>query len=291
VDRVDLEAAEELGVRVINTPAAATDAVADLTVAFMLQLLRPVPRLMSAYQAGDFHPARQHAHGQELRERTVGIVGMGRIGSRVARTCALGFGARVLYNDIVPVGPWAFPAEPVDKPTLWHTADIITLHVPLTHDTRCLVDAAVFARMSPRALLINTARGAVVDTAALVAALARAALAGAALDVTDPEPLPAGHPLLRDARCILTPHIAARTHGGLRRRCAVGYDVLEYLRQCAPAGAAGRQAHGRRPATARDAAHGHDAVHSGSTGPRRPLIPSLPSVTSPACPAAGPACS
>ncbi|HPM22610.1 MAG TPA: NAD(P)-dependent oxidoreductase [Phycisphaerae bacterium] len=229
VDRVDVAAAAELGIAVLNTPAASTDAVADLAVSFMLQLLRPTGRLADAYRRGEFHAARSGAHGCELRELTVGIVGMGRIGSRVARTCAAGFGARVIYNDIVAVGPFDFPAAPVSKETLWAASDIVTLHVPLTELTRGLINAAVLAQLRPTAILINTARGAVVDTAALTAALQAERLAGAALDVTEPEPLPPEHPLFACPRCIVTPHIAARTPGGLRRMYAVVDDVLAYL--------------------------------------------------------------
>lgn len=234
-DLVDTAAAAALGIRVVNTPGAATEAVADLTLALILLLLRPVPRLAAAYQRGEFWVARDQPHGPELNELTVGIVGMGRIGSRVGRICAAGFGARVLYNDIVPVGPFDFPAESVDKPTLWARSDVVSLHVPLTDLTRHLINADVLARMRPSARLINTARGAVVDTMALTAALQQGRLAGAALDVTDPEPLPPDHPLFACDRCLLTPHVAARTPGGLRRMSGVVDDVLAVL-----SGTAGR---------------------------------------------------
>ena len=229
VDRVDLAAAHDLGIAVLNTPAAATDAVADLTVALMLQLLRPIPRLAEQYREGHFQAARAQPHGRELCDLTVGIVGIGRIGSRVGRTCAAGFGARVLYNDIIAVGPFDFQAKPADKDTIWSQSDIITLHVPLTDQTRGLIGAEVLSRLRPTALLINTVRGAVVDTAALTSALENGQLGGAALDVTDPEPLPPEHPLFACERCLLTPHIAARTFGGLRRMCAVVDDVLAFL--------------------------------------------------------------
>jgi len=229
VDNVDVAAAAELGIAVLNTPAAATDGVADLAVALLLQLLRPIPRLAEQYRRGAFRAARAQPHGRELCELTVGIVGMGRIGSRVGRTCAAGFGARVLYNDIVDVGPFDFGAEAVDKDTLWAASDIVTLHVPLTDATRGLVNSNVLSRLRPTALLINTARGGAVDTAALTAALQDGRLAGAGLDVTEPEPLPPGHPLFSCERCILTPHIAARTQRGMQRMCAVVDQVLEFL--------------------------------------------------------------
>ena len=195
LDHVDLVAAKELGIAVLSTPGAATDAVADFTLELMLQLLRPVPRLAGEYAGGRFHAAREQPHGREFRELTIGIVGMGRIGSAVGRRCAAGCGARVRYNDIVEVGSFDFPAEPADKATIWSESDIVTLHVPLTEQTRGLVNAAVLSRLRPGALLINTARGGVVDTAALATALQAGQLAGAALDVVEPEPLPSGHPL------------------------------------------------------------------------------------------------
>lgn len=228
-DNVDLAAAEALGIPILNTPAAASDAVAEFTVGLILQLLRPIPRLADDYRRGRFHAARAQPHGRELRELTVGIVGMGRIGSRVGRICSAGFGARVLYNDIVEVGPFAFPAERVEKDDLWSRCDIVSLHVPLTDATRGLVSTDVLKLFRRSAYLINTARGAVVDTGALTQALDGGLLAGAALDVTDPEPLPADHPLLACPNCILTPHVAARTFGGLARMCAIVDDVLDFL--------------------------------------------------------------
>src|SRR4030095_13222834 len=119
LDRVAIPAARELGVELVHTPAAASDAVAELTVELMLMLLRPVPRLAAEYRAGRFREARETPHGVELRELTVGIVGMGRIGSRVGRICAAGFGARVIYNDIAAVGPFDFAIESVEKAALW----------------------------------------------------------------------------------------------------------------------------------------------------------------------------
>jgi phosphoglycerate dehydrogenase-like enzyme len=230
LDQVDTAAAAARGITVLSRTAAATDAVAELTLAFMLTLLRPIPRLMAAYRAGQFRAAREAAHGRELRELAIGIVGMGRIGSAVGRICASGIGARVLYTDIRDVGALPFAATAVDKPTLWAGCDVVTVHVPLTDATRGLVDAAVLGQMPPGALLINTARGPVVRTDALVTALESGQLGGAALDVTDPEPLPPEHPLWRCERCLLTPHIAARTFGGLARMCGIVDDVLDALR-------------------------------------------------------------
>jgi phosphoglycerate dehydrogenase-like enzyme len=234
VDQVDTVAAEEMGVQVLHTPGAASDAVAELAVGLMVTLLRPIHRLASEYRAGRYSQARAHPHGRELRDLTVGILGMGRIGSRVGRICAAGFGSRVLYHDIVPVGPFEFHAQAVSFEELISQSDIVTLHVPLTPATRHLLDREVLGRFRRGALLVNTARGAVVETEALVDALGSGRLGGAALDVTQPEPLPEGHPLFEMSNCIVLPHIAARTYGGLQRMYGVVDDVLAFLAHTRP---------------------------------------------------------
>lgn len=228
-ERVDLAAAAERGITVLSTPAAASDAVAELTVGFMIELLRPIGRMAAEYRRGRFAEVREAAHGRELRELTVGIIGMGRIGSRVGRICSAGIGARVIYHDILPVGPFLFSAAAVGREELLAEADVITLHVPLTAETTRMIDASALARVKAGAYLVNTARGRVVDTAALVAALKEHRLAGAALDVVDPEPLPQNHALFSMPNVIVTPHIAARTVGGLRRMFGIVEDVVAYL--------------------------------------------------------------
>jgi phosphoglycerate dehydrogenase-like enzyme len=231
VDRVDVRAAEELGIAVLHTPAASSDAVAEFTVGLMVSLQRNVGPLAAEYRGGKFKELRQRAYGSELRELTIGIVGMGRIGSRVGRICSAGLGARVIYNDIAAVGPFPFEAAAMEKAAIWAESDVVTLHVPGTELTRKMINADVLGRMKASAYLINAARGTVVDTAALTAALRSGRIAGAGLDVVEPEPLPADHALFSMGNCILTPHIAARTHGGLRRMYAVADDVLALLRE------------------------------------------------------------
>lgn len=229
LDRVDVAAAEARQVAVLNRPGAATHSVAELAVGLMLNLLRPMAALSAAYGRGEFRPARAQPHGVELRSLTVGILGMGRIGSAVGRICAAGIGARVIYNDIAPVGPFDFAAEGVNKATLWRESDVLSVHVPLTPETRGLIGTDVLGQMRPGAMLINTARGAVVDTDALVASLRNANIGAVGLDVVEPEPLPTDHALWKCANCLLTPHIASRTVGGMARMNAVGDDVLAYL--------------------------------------------------------------
>lgn len=229
LDKVDVEAAGRQGVTVLNRPGAATQAVAELATSFMLQLLRPTQRMAAQYRSGAFKAARANTHGVELRTCTIGIIGMGRIGSAVGRICTQGFGCRVIYHDIRPIEDLDFAAEFVARDALLESADIVTLHVPLDDTTRGMLDETALARMQPTAYLINTARGPVVDAEALLAALNAERLAGAALDVTDPEPLPPTHPLLDHPRCIVTPHIAARTHGGLARMHDVVSELLDFF--------------------------------------------------------------
>ncbi len=228
-DNVDVVAAQRRGIAVLNMAAAASDAVAEFTFALLLQLLRPIPRLADGLRRGEYAQTRAKPHGVELRELTVGIVGMGRIGSRVGRICAAGVGARVRFCDIVEIAPLGFAAERVALDELLATSDVVSLHVPLTEQTRGMIGAAALARMRSGSFLVNTARGAVVNTPALVEALRSAHLAGAALDVTEPEPLPPDHPLLGIPQCIVTPHVAARTKRGMERMFEIVEAVLEFL--------------------------------------------------------------
>lgn len=234
LDNIDLQAARERGISVVYTPAAATDAVADLTVGMMIALLRQVTLVDGLVRAGRFDEARAQNIGAELSTLTLGIVGMGRIGKAVGRRCRLGFGMTVLYNDIVEPGPLTFEATSASKEELFARCDVVSLHVPLTRETRGMISADALALFKHTAILINTARGAVVDDVALAGALRSAALGGAALDVFDPEPLPPDHPLLSAPHTVLTPHIGARTVGSLSRMNDVVHDVLAVLEGRAP---------------------------------------------------------
>jgi len=229
LDNIDLAAAAERGVTVVHTPYAATDAVADLTVGLMIALLRCIPKVDAMVRGGRHAEARAVCVARELGELTLGIVGLGRIGRSVARRCRDGFGMAVLYNDIIEPGPLPFQAHPVEKGKLYAESDVVSLHVPLTAETRHLIRDETVAVFRRGALLINTARGAVVDGDALARGLRTGAIGGAALDVTEPEPLPPGHSLLASDRVILTPHIGARTVGALERMNAVVEDVIRVL--------------------------------------------------------------
>jgi len=201
-DNVDVAAAAARGIAVSNTPDVLTDATADLAFALLLAAARRLPETMAVVTEGrwgSWEPAGYLGH--DLSGATLGIVGAGRIGEAVARRAA-GFDMEVLANTSRGGTP---------LPELLERSDFVSLHVPLTPATRHLIDADALARMKPTAILVNTARGPVVDTDALIAALHAGEIGGAALDVTDPEPLPADHPLLAAPNVLVLPHIASAT--------------------------------------------------------------------------------
>ena len=210
IDSVDLAAATASGVIVTNTPGTMTEAVADYAFALMLALARRIVEsdaLMRSGGWGEFP-------GVLVRGKTVGLVGCGQIGQSVARRAA-GFAMRILAYDpqLAARGPDALPPdmpaiEFVELDDLLAKSDFVSVHAPALPETRHLFNERRLKQMKPTAYLINTARGALVDEAALVRALESATIAGAALDVYGQEPLPADHPLRRAPRCLLAPHNA-----------------------------------------------------------------------------------
>jgi len=234
LDNVDLEAARERGVTVVYTPGAATEGVADLTFALMLALVWDLRGCDAGVRGGRFGETRAVVVPRGLHALTLGIIGLGRIGKAVARRAIHGFGMSVLFNDIVDPGPLDFSATRVEKDRLYAESDVISLHVPLTDTTRGLIGESTLARFKPGAVLINTSRGAVVDSYALDHALRSGRLGGAGLDVFDPEPLPADHPLLSAPNTVFTPHVGARTALAQERMNAVVEDVIRVLQGLAP---------------------------------------------------------
>jgi glyoxylate reductase len=201
-DNIDLEAAAERGIPVGNTPDVLTDATADLAFALLLALARRIPEGRAQVREGrwrTWEPAR--GLGADLAGATLGIVGRGRIGDAVAHR-AEGFGMDVLASS-------RRSGVPLEE--LLERADFVSLHCPLTPATRHLIDTGALERMKPSAYLINTARGGVVDHTALRLALIAGEIAGAALDVTDPEPLPADDPLLEAPNLLVVPHVGSAT--------------------------------------------------------------------------------
>ncbi|MHC4609058.1 MAG: NAD(P)-dependent oxidoreductase [Planctomycetota bacterium] len=229
LENVDLAAARRRGITVVYTPAAASDSVAEFTVGLILALERHLLKADAMVRGHRFREARRSLMGRELGGLTLGIVGMGRIGRRVGRICQRGLGMLVRHNDIIPITGLDFEAESADKQRIWAESDVVSLHVPLTKRTRHLIDSDVLRRLKAGATLINTSRGPVVDATALAQALAEGRLAGAALDVHEPEPPPPEHPLLTAPNVLLTPHLAARTGVGLGRMNDVVDDVIAAL--------------------------------------------------------------
>lgn len=210
VDHIDIPAATARGIPIGNTPGVLTAATADLAFALLLAAARRVVEGVDYIRAGQWttwHP--QLLLGADLAGATLGIVGFGRIGQAVAKR-AQGFDMRVIYHS--PNAQPAHNAQPVDLDTLLHESDFVSINVPLTEKTRHLVNAEFLAKMKPSAILVNTARGGVLDQTALYSALKSDQILAAALDVTDPEPLPMDSPLLELKNCIIVPHLGSASH-------------------------------------------------------------------------------
>lgn len=209
VDNIDLEAAREFGVTVVTAPEATTVAVAEHTMGLILALARHIPAADAAVHRGEWPKAE--FVGVELRSRTLGLIGLGRIGRAVAELAA-GFGMRRMAFDpyLSPDAIRAEGVEPASLEAVLESADVISLHVPLTPETRGLVGREALAGVRSGALLVCTARGGVINEAALLEALEAGRLGGAALDVFEVEP-PGTSPLARHPRVVATPHLGAQT--------------------------------------------------------------------------------
>ena len=199
VDALPCAEAKELGIEVLNTPESIAESVAEHAVTLLFALIRRVVHYDKGVRAGDWElPNGMNWH---ISGRTLGLVGYGRI-ARLVEQMVSGFRMKVLHYD-------PFVPDSMDLDELLKEADYVSLHCPLTDDTRGLIDARRLALMKPNALLVNTSRGPVVDEPALVEALKNGTIAGAALDVLCEEPPPKNHPLFGLDNVILTPHIAA----------------------------------------------------------------------------------
>lgn len=228
-NHIDVEAAARAGVVVTNTPGVLTDATADLAMTLLLMAARRVGEGEREVRAGAWTGWRPtHMLGTDVTGKTLGVLGMGRIGAAVARRAHFGFGMSVVFYDVFDPGdrhgiPGARRCATVEE--VLETADFVTLHMPGGGENTHLIDAARLARMKPGAFLVNTARGDVVDTPALVKALSEGTLAGAGLDVYEGEPdLPAD--LLALDNVVLLPHLGSAT---TETRTAMGMLVLENL--------------------------------------------------------------
>ncbi len=229
-DLVDVAEATRRGIAVCNTPDGPTISTAEHTVALILMVAKNVKRAESELRAGiGGYYARHDAI--ELDGKVLGLVGFGRIARRVASICE-GLGMRVMaYDPYLPAGALLTMVARADSlEQLLRAADVVSVHVPLVDGTRGMFGVVEFGRMRQGAVFINTARGGLVDGDALLAALDGGRLFGAGLDVTDPEPLPADHPLLHRDNVVVTPHIASATADGRVRIFRAALDqVVEVL--------------------------------------------------------------
>lgn len=235
VEAIDLEAAKARGIVVCNTPDANVESVAEQAVGFMVVLSKQIQKADKAIRQGKWN-VRYEFIGQEMFGRTLGLVGMGRIGSRVAEICNLGFRMPVIYYDVVryPLVEEKLDAKQVTLDELLVRADYISVHVPLLPSTRNIIGREQLAKTKKGAILINTARGGVIDEAALIDALERGHLAGAGLDVYTVEPTPDDNPLFLLENVILSPHMAAHTDDALKAMSMIAVDVLRVLEDQEP---------------------------------------------------------
>lgn len=210
VDNIDVAAAEKKGIKVLNTPEAPTDAVAELTLGLILSLARMIPRADAAMKQGKW--VKKELKGWELKGKTLGVVGFGNIGEKVA-TLAKAFEMKILVRDVVIRHPElidSLKAEVVSLPDLLRRSDIVTIHVPLIPQTRNMIGEKELQQMKDGAVLVNVSRGGIVDEKALLEALQSEKVGAAALDVFEAEP-PTDYSLAKLSNVVCTPHIGAQT--------------------------------------------------------------------------------
>lgn len=226
VDNVDISAASDRGIAVFNAPGGNTIAAVELTMALLISVARKIPAAEASVRAGGWE--RASFEGVELRGKTLGLIGAGRIGGEVAIRCQA-FGMSVIVYDPYLTQQRAdeLNCELVHLDDVLDVADFISIHVPLTEETRGIVGEEAFRRMKPTAFVVNASRGGVVDEPALAAALAKGEIAGAALDVFETEPLPDDSPLRSAPNLVLTPHLGAST---AEAQEGVATEVAEKIR-------------------------------------------------------------
>ena len=224
-DNIDVKAATARGIPVGNTPGVLTETTADLAFALLMAVARRVVEGVDYVRAGRWKTwGPRLLLGQDIHGATLGLIGFGRIGQALARR-ARGVNKRSMYHERARLAEaeTALGATFVDLDTLLRESDFVSLHTDLNPTTYHLIDAAALAKMKPTAILINSARGPIVDPVALADALRRGVIAGAGLDVTEPEPIPLDDPLLKLPNCVIVPHIASAsvaTRGLMARMAA-----------------------------------------------------------------------
>lgn len=231
LDNIDVEAAEKRGIAVLNTPEAPADSTAELTIGLILALARRIPSADSSMKEGKW--LKGGLKGWQLKGKTIGLIGLGNVGLRVARL-AKAFGMKILFTKRTPPSPdilQELEAEFVSLEELLRRSDIISLHVPLTNETRGMIGTREIGLMKGGAILVNTSRGAIVDEEALLEALRSGRLGGAALDVYAVEP-PRDLRLIQLSNVICTPHIGAQTEEAqVEASRLVAEKIIQYLLQ------------------------------------------------------------
>lgn len=228
-DNIDVEAATARGIRVGNTPGVLTEATADFAFCLMCAAARRIVEAAQYAKDGKWKTWEPRGHlGQDLWNATIGIVGMGRIGFAMAYRAQRGFNMRVLYHDVRrnEKAEQELGAQLVDMDTLLAESDFVSIHTDLNPTTRGMFGPEAFEKMKSSAVLINSARGPIVQTDALYEALRDGKIWAAAMDVTDPEPLPADHPLYSLPNCTITPHIASATYTSRDRMAVMAAENL-----------------------------------------------------------------
>ncbi|MCH2134547.1 MAG: hypothetical protein MK116_12450 [Phycisphaerales bacterium] len=230
LDNVDLEACAERGIEVVNTPDANTQAVVEYVTTLVTGALRSATPLVDAVDAETWGQLRDGAITRtQMNEMTLGIIGLGRIGSRIAQVAAA-IGFQVIFNDLEQMPPErCHGATAVDLDQLLSNSDVLSIHVDGRPENRLFMDAPKINRLKPGVLLVNTSRGFVIETDALAAFLESNPAAVAMLDVHDPEPVPPGHPLLNRPNAHLYPHLASRTRAAQANMSWVVRDVARVL--------------------------------------------------------------
>jgi D-3-phosphoglycerate dehydrogenase / 2-oxoglutarate reductase len=225
VDNVDVETATQRGIVVMNTPSGNTISTAELTFSMLMALARKIPQAHASMKAGEWN--RKAFHGVELYNKTLGILGMGRIGSEVARR-AIAFGVHVLAYDpyLALSRAKALQVELVELDEIYARSDFITVHMPMSDETKGMINAAAFTKMKKGVRVLNCARGGIINEADLCAAIKEGQVAGAALDVYESEPPPKEFPLRDLPQVIMTPHLGASTEEAQEN---VGIEVAEAI--------------------------------------------------------------
>lgn len=237
-DNIDVKAATERGIIVSSSLGANTTTVAEHALALIFALFKALPALDKAMRQGNFK-ARYDYLGRDLRGKTLGVVGFGRIGSEIAKACRDSFGMKIIAHDeylpeavVKTLSSWV---DFLSLKELCSQADIITMHVPLTETTKGLIDAEKIALMKKDAVIVNTSRGGIIDEKALAEALNSGRLGGAGLDVFEDEPPKPDNPLLGCEKAILTPHSAALTQECVVRMAVLGAQrVIDLMRGISP---------------------------------------------------------